>query len=566
MNYEWKVVKLTDYLEFERSGSRQVMETPYNANITALSNLIYAELAEGKGRFMDQIINGVWTCCEMTSWALSAHLPAFQSSGRSLPHAEEQIIDLTAGDLGSLLSWTWYFFKDEMHKIDPVITTRLRDELQRRILDPYMERSDFWWQAFYALPQTMVNNWNPWCNFNVLTCFLLLENDQNKLAKAVYRTMVSVDKFINYSQGDGACEEGTGYWGHAAGKMYDYLQLLSDATGNKITIFDHPLIKKMGEYIVNSYIGENWVVNFADASPKGGGDPGLIFRYGKAVKSNDMIGFASYLYNVNDKKSYYDGSRDIYRTLENLKNYSQLTTTESFFSPKYHVWYPETELCYMRNKSGFFFAAKGGNNAESHNHNDIGSFILYYHNRPLFIDVGVGTYTRQTFSEERYSIWTMQSDYHNLPKINGKSQKDGAVYRSNDAKYIESKNQFSLDISKAYPQDADVEFWRRTYTLKFQGGLEIEDKFGLKKIHEANKLFFISMFQPKIYESGKIIFDVDQQKIQFSYDNNQFEPNIEKIDLDDPRLIKSWGKTLYRLCLTSKENKNGNYKFKIEPL
>ena len=38
---------------------------------------------------------------------------------------------------------------------------------------------------------------------------------------------------------------------------------------------------------------------------------------------------------------------------------------------------------------------------------------------PVIIDAGVGTYTRQTFSSERYTIWTMQSNYHNLPMING---------------------------------------------------------------------------------------------------------------------------------------------------
>lgn len=73
----------------------------------------------------------------------------------------------------------------------------------------------------------------------------------------------------------------------------------------------------------------------------------------------------------------------------------------------------------MTNKSGLFFAAKGGYNNESHNHNDAGTFSLYLHTTPVFIDAGVGTYTRQTFSSERYTIWTMQSNYHNLPMING---------------------------------------------------------------------------------------------------------------------------------------------------
>lgn len=64
----------------------------------------------------------------------------------------------------------------------------------------------------------------------------LLENDRDRLAKAVWRSMQSVDKFINFVKADGACEEGPSYWGHAAGKMYDYLQILSDGTDGKVSL------------------------------------------------------------------------------------------------------------------------------------------------------------------------------------------------------------------------------------------------------------------------------------------------------------------------------------------
>lgn len=288
LNYEWKVVKATDYLEFERSGNRRIMEDPFGSNNGAIADLLMAELAEGKGRFINQLINGVYQSCEITSWALSAHLSA-QHSRRSLPDYKEHVIDLTAGDLGSLLSWTYYFFHSEFDKVDPVISERLRHELQERILDTYMNEDRFWWMAFNYKPGTLVNNWNPWCNFNVLQCFLLLENDTETLVKAVHRTMVSVDKFINYTHSDGACEEGPSYWGHAAGKMYDYLQLLYDGTEGKVSLFDQPIIKNMGEYIARSYVGNGWVVNFADASAKGGGDAPIIFRYGKAVGSDDAV-------------------------------------------------------------------------------------------------------------------------------------------------------------------------------------------------------------------------------------------------------------------------------------
>ena len=70
--------------------------------------------------------------------------------------------------------------------------------------------------------------------------------------------MQSVDKFINFVKADGACEEGPSYWGHAAGKMYDYLQILSDGTDGKVSLFKEPMIRRMGEYISRTYVGNGW--------------------------------------------------------------------------------------------------------------------------------------------------------------------------------------------------------------------------------------------------------------------------------------------------------------------
>ena len=54
------------------------------------------------------------------------------------------------------------------------------------------------------------------------------------------------------------------------GKLYDYLQILSDGTGGKLSLFNEPMIRRMGEYMSRSYVGNGWVVNFADASAQGG--------------------------------------------------------------------------------------------------------------------------------------------------------------------------------------------------------------------------------------------------------------------------------------------------------
>ena len=104
LDYEWQVVKFSDYTAFESTGSREVMEQPFGENNSAMSALVLAELAEGKGRFIDQIINGTWFACEMTSWVLSAHLAAFQTSKNVVPDPNEYTIDLAAGDLDSFYS------------------------------------------------------------------------------------------------------------------------------------------------------------------------------------------------------------------------------------------------------------------------------------------------------------------------------------------------------------------------------------------------------------------------------------------------------------------------------
>lgn len=559
LNYQWKVIRATDFLEYERSGNRNIMQNPNSDNNNALSDLVMAELAEGKGRFMDQIINGVFYNCERTSWVLSAHLTA-QKSGRTLPETAEQVIDLGSGETGAFLAWTYYFFHKEFDKVNPEISKRLRTEIYNKIIVPYRENDRFWWMAFHPRPDGIVNNWNPWTNFNALQCIVLLESDPVQTTKDVYRSMLSVDKFINYVNEDGACEEGPSYWGHAAGKLYDYLQLLSMVSNGKINLFGQKMIKDMGEYISRSYVGNDWVVNFADASAKFSSNAPLIYRYGKAIGSTEMMQFAALL---NQKKDNKIGSgTDIFRILESLSNDKELCRTTAAHTTPDVTIYPGTQFYYFKNKTGFFMAAKGGYNAESHNHNDAGTFSLWYKNTPVFIDAGVGTYTRQTFGPERYSIWTMRSNYHNLPGINGVEQNFGKEFKATDLKVNAAKKQVSMNIASAYPAEAKAQNWTRSYQLN-DNSLIINDKFTLKNAEKANEIHFMLHSKPEI-QKNKIVVEVNGEKMQMTFDSNTFEAGIESIALDDVRLSRVWGDEIYRLTLRDKKiRQSGNYKFII---
>lgn len=545
LNYQWQMNVATDYLTYERTGDRQAMQSKQTANNNALSDLVLAELAEGKGRFLDQIINGVWMECERTSWVLSAHLHR-QDDGRNFPNHTDQIIDLGSGEVGAFLAWTYYFLHAEMDKVNPIISQRLHEELHNRITVPYLKRQNEWWLALNRKPDEIVNNWNPWCNCNVLQVVMLTEDNDSLVNQCVWQSMRSVDQFLNYTKPDGACEEGPSYWGHAAGKLYDYLSLLYKITGGHVSLFDNAQVRAQGEYFVRAYIGNGWVVNFADATAHFDDNIStLLYRYGEAVGSQDMQQLASLL--AHQRKRIITGGTDIYRSLEGLRVYPKIMAQPGRLSEQAYTWYPDTEVCIYR-RGGWLLAAKGGHNNESHNHNDIGTCLLYHNQQPVLIDAGVGTYTKQTFSAERYQIWSMQSGFHNLPVLNGYEQKEGRTYHAASARTAPKRYSVTFDIASAYPQEAGVRQWNRTYTLTGKG-LTIHNE-GVFTALPATPVVEHLMVWGKATIKDAATIQVESQGNTYTIRHDRTDTvQIETIELNDPRMTKVWGETITRITL-----------------
>ncbi len=565
LNFEWGVVKATDYLEFVRSGDRRVMQDPYSARRRALQNMVLAELTEGEGRFLDQIINGIWALSEQTSWSASAHL-SLQDAGPGLPDVEEPTIDLSGGEVSSLFSWTHFFLKDEFDKVNPLIAERIRYEIRHKVLDVYDKREDFWWMGFTG---RSVNNWNVWVNHNMLTTILLMEEDPERKARNIYKTMRSVDKFIDYYEPDGGCDEGPSYWGHAGGALYEYLEMLHMSTDGKIDVFDQEMIKNIGRYIYRAQISYPYVINFADASAKSGSRPGVVYRYGKRIQDPVMQAYGAFLA---EKASWEKTipSGNLEATLLNLFQLSEINEAEAREPLISDFFLPDLQVCGARDtegsSDGFFFAAKGGHNAESHNHNDVGNFILYYNGQPAIIDVGVGTYTRQTFSSERYKIWTMQSQYHNAPTINGVQQKNGIDYRAEKVAFEKKGGQlrFQLDVAGAYPEEAMVQNWYRTFSFEQGRALTITEDFRLEKKQGTTSVNFMTCLKPEKDSDGLVNLKGKDFSLLLKYDPKKTDLKIEEKHIEDARLNNYWGESVYRLVFIYKKDKlSDEVEFKI---
>lgn len=163
MNYKWPNLPATVFLEFFENGNRSNYQSLRGERRKVLSELVIGELLENKGRFIPQIINGIWAICEESTWAYPAHL-SLQKKYSPLPRPGEATLDLGAAGTASIMSWTYLLLKDKLARTSEIIPERIRYELERRIIKAYLERDDYWWMGFHG---QSVNNWNPWVNERV---------------------------------------------------------------------------------------------------------------------------------------------------------------------------------------------------------------------------------------------------------------------------------------------------------------------------------------------------------------------------------------------------------------
>lgn len=569
LDYTWQVVPAMSYLDFVRTGERYRMEDLFNENLKAIKELLFAELAEGQKRFVPQLINGVWALCDISSWSISASL-GLQKKGAGLPDVQEPILELGAGITSNVMAWVYYLMKDNFDAYHPLISSRLYDEIQRRILQPYYERSDFWWMALDG-KKRMVNNWNVWLNYNVLTCLLLVEKDRNQQVKGIYKTIQSVDQFINYYKNDGGCEEGPDYWSHAGGMLYNYLHLLQSATGGAIDLFKEPIIQRIGQYIGKAYIAEDYYLNYADAGARLKPDPGLVFSYGSAIQDSSMIRFGSFLARQQGWEKEIPIT-SVYGGLNNLLHVQSILTQQPEAPYYWESWLPETNIAVARDQAhtskGFYFSALGGHNDESHNHNDVGTCVLFYNGQPFLIDVGNETYTKQTFSNERYDIWTMRSLYHNVPFINGQEQAYGRQYTATNSRFLSTAKEatFSARLEKAYPAAAKIKVWERSYHLKRKHSFTVKDRYELEENSKNSALYFMTSARVQVIKKGLLALHVGQEKLLVSYDPELLEFSQENIPVTDKKLLKSWPSSLTRLRFSLLNNKvSGNHQIIFRP-
>lgn len=560
-------VQLTgyDYILFKQGQTIDLVSQKILDKKSRLEDLILAELVEGKGRFIDEISNSVWDLCALGSWT-GPEAQYLQTGKLGLPSRDDVVVDELTGEIAGVLSWAYYFFEQEFNKIDPQINQWIVTEVQSRFLNPNQEKYNLYWMC-YQTPKVQYQT--AWITYNWLLSELMIEKDNEKRQKSVYKALECLDQFYKSMPQDGAFNGGPEIWQYSVGKYFQSLELLDLASLGEIDIFDDELLRKMGDYICYTYINNEYNFNYAECSPNLILPAGLIYRYGKRVGSEMMKGYGSYLSQKITERGSITYS-DLFNKIKYVIDFNEINNYGAKEPLVADMYLENSQIVVARSEEGstdgFFFGVKGGNNDEFGNQNDAGNFVLYANGKPLIVDPGRTSKTSKSIGNDRYNVWSNQSAWHNLPTINGYMQAQGGNFQVVEMQESASDNKVvvSMNLMYAYNLAAEINNWTRTYTFERKSGLEITDVFDLKNIKGDTYVSFIAFSKPEIKKPGLIIFSVDGKKYEFEYKSSIFNVEIEEVKSNDNSFMSDWGSSLYRIVLKpTSASHSGNWTYRF---
>ncbi|WP_167958147.1 heparinase II/III domain-containing protein [Anaerosporobacter faecicola] len=545
--YTYSSLPASMFMDFTRIGNRSNYEDLFFAKRRALNTFVLAECVTQAGNYMDDIINGIFSICEESAWQLPAHNSYIRDTPcLPLPDTTDPVLDLFACETGALLATVHYLLANKLDQVSPTITKRIRAELKHRIYTPYLSKH-FWWMGHGDEPMC---NWTIWCTQNVLLSVFLLPNEPCFQKDVFLKASKSTDYFLKEYGDDGCCDEGAQYYRHSGLCLFNTIEILNAITdGYFSSVYKEVKIRNMALYIQNVHIQDKYYANFADCSPVAGRAGVREYLFGKRIESTSMMQFAAEDFLLG-KDLLLASEINLYYRLQNAFTIKEINAFQSD-EPVVHsdIYYPSVGL-FLARDNNYCVAVKAGDNNDSHNHNDTGSFTIYKNGQPFVIDVGVETYCQKTFSPRRYEIWTMQSAYHNLPTIHGQMQLPGADYKATDVSVSlgDEVSKIHMNIASAYPEEAHVTSYERTVTFQKDTSIRIQDSFTCNPWKEGDVVLSLMTYEKPVFHNHSL-FIGSLGEISME---EEVSVTIEEIPITDARLQTAWDHEVYRTLITPK--------------
>lgn len=476
------------YLEFLRTGRREGYEDAQRARRNMLYRLTLAEWLDGQGAFVDAIENIAFARLEETNWAWPAH-------ARMLDMPDHPTVDLAAAMTALDLAEMDYLIGEGL---SPVLRARLRSEIGRRTIAPFLERNDHWW--LHSTPERQVNNWTAVCVAGVVGAACYLEPDLDRLANIITRGLHSLADYLETFDSQGGSSEGPDYWSYGFGNYVVLAQLLHARTGGKIDLLDDPQIREIAQFPVRTVLTQGLWASFSDSDSNPTFHPGLLTHLAERLELPALteLGMQN------------DFSVEVFNQFAwPLRQFAwPLPERNVAYGGTQHDWFADMAWMISRLDPGdpqsLRLAIKGGHNDEMHNQNDVGSLIVVSKGKVVLTDPGRGRYSKAYFGPERYANIMASSRGHSVPVVNGLEQAEGAQHGATvlGHSHGDDADRLTLAMAAAYPDAAGLKALERdvVFDRSVPGGrVRLSDSFSFS---DGEGAFQSVLVTPLAVEAG----------------------------------------------------------------
>jgi hypothetical protein len=488
----WSLYKL-----YDTTGDRGQFQDPYFERRRRLLILCLSVWLWERPEDISALEDCIWAICDEYSWCLPAHMAGTsllppgstadstingEFGGSAETESAAQVgglitdnrirLDLFACETAFALAECCAMLDTTLNGM---VLDRARSEVTRRVIDSYREHGGLWnWEL-------MSNNWCAVVAGSIAGAALYLIEDDLLLAGLLAKLLPVLDRYLESFTVEGVCAEGLSYWTYGMSFFVSAADLLLLRSGGGVDLFTHPRIEAIAGFQQHCYFPGNGVLHFSDMNDGDLFRPGLSCYLAERVPLVTLpaIPYRRSLEGNFDHEAlngpvldycgrFCAGLRDLLWTRADAP-----LTGEGARS----VVFPVTQWLLCSGAEGTGFAAKGGHNGESHNHNDVGNCIYYRNGRMILCDLGAGEYNKDYFGKGRYDVLCTNSFGHNVPIIDGKGQKAGAEYGVRSCVFG-AEGEVTMDMAPAYGNNALASLERRFRFDTRTGLLVLRDTFG----------------------------------------------------------------------------------------
>lgn len=357
LNNDWGSLTASMYTDMQHQSYLDV----YKKRRQALASLTLAEHIERKGRFLSDIINGIWVICEESSWQLP------DGSG-NLRDIQNPKFDTDASRTAALLSLTVHLFRKEM---SVGIKKRMLYEVRNRVINLFSD-------AKQLSPENTA--------YTLIAC-VFAEPDEERRRQTVDKTLACLEYFLCEYEKDGIRvknEQSLYLW---SAYIFDILEILYNVTDQKFSVFSEEKTKYAAESIYKAHLGSDGFSEIANEE-----DGARIYLFGKRMDYKKLMDFGASEYVKTERKTLPE-STNLFHKLYSVKFASEIIEYGDNFDEQ-ECGYIDSMDIFVKKTKNFSIAVKGG---ISH----AGNYMVYLDNEPYVVDL---------------------EKSHNLPVINGFAQ------------------------------------------------------------------------------------------------------------------------------------------------